>query len=347
MLINIPIESLEERYSAQWNRQIPKQLKQLGIDHRTIYPTTWEGEGTINVGEFLDVFQTHIFKSAQLVSVIRLIQEGHIKDGDVLFFHDLWFPGIEALFYIRDATGIKFKITGMLHAGTYDPNDFLTRVGMKRWAHHCESAWFSQVDAIFVATVYHKQLVEFANPQYKLPIYVTGLPLYRSGMEFPTEPVEKENIVVFPHRLAPEKQPEVFRRIAEHLQDKLKGWQFIFSKEVCKTKAEYYHLLARSKISVSCALQETWGIAMQESVFAGCIPLVPDRLSYAEMYPRLMRYQFDKHLAESLLSLCKEPQQTDLLLKLVSDIGKAFETRATDAIPAMVRIMRSRLGVEL
>ena len=40
----------------------------------------------------------------------------------------------------------------------------------------------------------------------------------------------------------------------------------------------------------SCALHENLGISMMEAVLAGCIPLMPKRASYQEMYDKEFLY---------------------------------------------------------
>jgi hypothetical protein len=50
------------------------------------------------------------------------------------------------------------------------------------------------------------------------------------------------------------------------------------------TKEEYHTLLGESKMVFSANLQETLGISCYEGAVVGAIPLVPDRLSYTEMY---------------------------------------------------------------
>jgi hypothetical protein len=289
MLINVPIESLEERYSAQWNRWWPKAYSRNAVQWMTIDPVE-DGSRVIGTGEFLDVYGTNIYKTSQLYRILRMVKDKQIKDGDVLFFHDLWFPGLETLFYVRDAAGINFKIAGMLHAGTWDPHDFLTNKGMTRWARGLEECWLEGVDRVYVATDFHRSLLTKRCSQ------ASYRKIVRTWFPFELEPEwmhAKLNLITFPHRLAPEKQPWVFDRVRKELELQMPTWRFVKTKEVCQTKQDYYWYLAHSRVAFSSALQETWGIAMQEAVVHDCVPIVPNRLSYVEIYPPVFRYKDD------------------------------------------------------
>lgn len=69
------------------------------------------------------------------------------------------------------------------------------------------------------------------------------------------------------------------------------------------TRAEYALLLASSDIAVSTARNEFFGIAMIEACYAGCAPVVPDRLAYPELYPPASRYAGHEQLVALLRSL--------------------------------------------
>ncbi len=98
--------------------------------------------------------------------------------------------------------------------------------------------------------------------------------------------MKKENLIVFPHRVAPEKQVEIFRDIAKHLTN----YQFIVCQDQSLSKDEYHNILGRAKLVFSCSLQETLGIGCYEGALVNAIPLVPDRLSYTEMYFENFKY---------------------------------------------------------
>lgn len=54
--------------------------------------------------------------------------------------------------------------------------------------------------------------------------------------------------------------------------------------------AQYRGLLAAAHIVLSTANHEFQGLSILEAVSLGCLPAVPDRLAYAELYPRRFRY---------------------------------------------------------
>jgi hypothetical protein len=56
------------------------------------------------------------------------------------------------------------------------------------------------------------------------------------------------------------------------------------------TKNEYHNLLGEAKMVFSANLQETLGISCYEGAVVDAIPMVPDRLSYTEMYYDTFKY---------------------------------------------------------
>jgi glycosyltransferase involved in cell wall biosynthesis len=96
----------------------------------------------------------------------------------------------------------------------------------------------------------------------------------------------KEDTILFPHRLAPEKQPEVFDYLAEQMPE----YNWVKCQELNLSKEEYHTMLGKAKMVFSANLQETLGISVFEGLVVGAIPLVPDRLSYTEMWSDTFKY---------------------------------------------------------
>ena len=53
---------------------------------------------------------------------------------------------------------------------------------------------------------------------------------------------------------------------------------------------DYHALLCGADVVLSTSLHDFQGLAVLEAVAAGCIPVVPDRLAYREIYPEEYRY---------------------------------------------------------
>jgi len=75
------------------------------------------------------------------------------------------------------------------------------------------------------------------------------------------------------------RKPAIFAEAQKRLQDKILHCGYVESRD------EYARLLHEGDIVVSTARHEFFGMAVIEAVRAGCCPLLPDRLSYPELFP--------------------------------------------------------------
>lgn len=291
----VPLERIRDRYSFQWRDWFQKSFAKYGVNNLTVGD---DREHFIREGEFLDIYDTCSYKAEQLREII-----GHIQSGfeGTIFFMDMWFPGLEMVAYMRDLACRKIRIEGIAHAGTWISTDFLTQKGCSTWGSPLEKSWFKIMDRVYVGTQWHKEEIvrgRHVNPD---KITVVKFPVYSNEELRKTTP--KEDIVVFPSRLAPEKQPGLFTVIrAEFLETYGPIATFLRTYEECKDKEEYYALLARAKVAVSTSIEETFGIAMQEAANLGCFPVVPNRLCYPEVFNGVPRYN-DRHGASTLIKM--------------------------------------------
>jgi glycosyltransferase involved in cell wall biosynthesis len=286
----VDLESVETRYTGQWKDHVPNLLKEHGHDVHIISGPTDIPSAT-TPGAFLNFGGTNIYKARQVEEMGRLFTSGNVKQGDHFLFTDAWHPGIINLKYMSELLGIKVKIHALWHAGSYDPQDFLGRlIGDAAWVRHSEKAFFHAIDYNYFATEFHINM--FAKNL--LAGEVDTSKIVRSGwpMEYMPAALEvfkelpKRDLILFPHRLAPEKQVEIFR----DLKAALPQYEFIVCQDTPLTKVQYHALLASAKIVFSANLQETLGISMYEGALVNAIPLVPDRLSYSEMFSKIWKY---------------------------------------------------------
>ena len=286
----VDLESVETRYTGQWKTHVPDLLKKAGHNVQIISGPTDIPNAT-TPGAFLNFGGTNIYKSAQVEQMGRLFCNGAVRPGDHFLFTDAWHPGIINLKYMSELLGIPVTTHGLWHAGSYDPQDFLGRlVGDKPWVRHAEKSFFHAFDHNYFATDFHismfgKNLLDanmgtMYNYKESKKIVRTGWPMeYFQDTLAPYKGMKKRDMILFPHRIAPEKQVEIFRDLAKHLPQ----YEFVVCQDKQLTKHEYHTLLGEAKMVFSANLQETLGISWYEGAVVDAIPMVPDRLSYSEM----------------------------------------------------------------
>jgi glycosyltransferase involved in cell wall biosynthesis len=226
----------------------------------------------------------------------RLFCNGSVHPGDHFIFTDAWHPGIINLKYMSELLGVPVTTHGLWHAGSYDPQDFLGRlIGDKPWVRHAEKSFYHAFDHNYFATDFHiemffKNLFDtkvIAGADFEGKVVRTGWPMeYMDDTLTAYKGMPKRDLILFPHRIAPEKQVEIFRDLKEHLPQ----YEFVVCQDQQLTKNEYHNLLGEAKIVFSANLQETLGISCYEGAVVDAIPMVPDRLSYSEMYSDTFKY---------------------------------------------------------
>jgi glycosyltransferase involved in cell wall biosynthesis len=72
-----------------------------------------------------------------------------------------------------------------------------------------------------------------------------------------------------------------------------------------ESRAEYLGLLGRAQLVLSTAVHEFFGISVIEAVHCGARPLVPDALSYPELWPEELRYRDEAEAIAELERLCR------------------------------------------
>ena len=302
----VDLEAVETRYTGQWKTHLPDLLRRHGHDVQVISGPTDIPSAT-TPGAFLNFGGTNIYKSAQVEEISRLFCTGRIHAGDHFLFTDAWHPGIVNLKYMSELLGIPVKIHALWHAGSYDPQDFLGRlIGDAPWVRHAEKSFYHAIDYNYFATNFHirmfytnllndypsenpwleDDLKEIENGEWP-NIVRTGWPMeYMPDTLLMYKNMPKRNLILFPHRIAPEKQVEIFRDLKKHLSQ----YEFVVCQEYPLSKNEYHNLLGEAKMVFSANLQETLGISWYEGALVDAIPMVPDRLSYSEMALDTFKY---------------------------------------------------------
>jgi glycosyltransferase involved in cell wall biosynthesis len=300
------IEPLESRYTKQWHEHFPKLLKKnLGDKFNVIQVDGIQKNTVPTPGAFLNFSDTNYWKSSQLCNFLEYHNRGETSNNDHFIFTDAWNPTVIQLKYMSELLDFNWTLHGLFHAGSWDKEDFLGRlIGNEPWVRHAEKSFFSCFDHNYFATEFHVKMFfdnlihnyPEENPWYEEDwaeryddgkIVKTGWPMeYMDSVLGPYKNMIKRDLILFPHRIAPEKQVEIFRDLAQQLPQ----YEFVVCQDHQLSKHEYHNLLGQSKIVFSANLQETLGISCYEGALVDAIPMVPDRLSYQEMYHEAFKY---------------------------------------------------------
>jgi len=307
----VDLEAVDTRYTAQWKEFLPTQIaKSTNKSVKVI--SGGETPQATTPGAFLNFGGTNVYKSKQLEQIGEMFCDGTVKDGDYFLYTDAWNPTVIQLKYMSSLLGVNIRIGGLWHAGSYDPQDFLGRlIGDAPWVRSAEHSMFSCYDDNFFASDFHvemfaREIFDWNEQDWTGTPYDANSTIKRVGwpMEYlknalvQYQGMPKENLILFPHRIAPEKQVDIFR----DLKHRLPQYEFVVCQDQTLTKNEYHNLLGRAKVVFSANLQETLGISWYEGALVGAIPMVPDRLSYSEMalpefkYPSEWTNNFDNYL---------------------------------------------------
>jgi hypothetical protein len=327
----VDLEPVETRYTAQWKTHLPAILRKRGHNVQII-SGPMDIPSATTPGAFLNFGGTNIYKASQVEQMGRLFCNGSVHPGDHFIFTDAWHPGIINLKYMSELLQIPVTTHGLWHAGSYDPQDFLGRlIGDKPWVRNAEKSFYHAFDHNYFATDFHihmfyKNLIQ-ADPDRRQTMYKTviedtvfsnkvvrtGWPMeYMDNTLTAYKGMPKRDLILFPHRIAPEKQVEIFRDLKEHLPQ----YEFVVCQDQQLTKNEYHNLLGEAKIVFSANLQETLGISCYEGAVVDAIPMVPDRLSYREMY--LDTFKYPNEWTESFESYTKH--RRELCYKIIQYI---------------------------
>ena len=286
----IDLEAVDTRYTAQWKKHLPIQLRN-NTDEEVVVVSGGETPQATTPGAFLNFGGTNVYKSKQLEQIGEMFCNGKVRDGDYFLYTDAWNPTVIQLRYMAELLGVDIRIGGMWHAGSYDPQDFLGRlIGNKPWVRNAEQSMYDCYDDNYFATDFHIDLFAKSLNIDSDKTHRVGWPMeYLRDTLLSYKGMDKRNLILFPHRIAPEKQVEIFNDLATQLPQ----YEFVICQERSLDKNEYHNLLGEAKLVFSANLQETLGISWYEGAVVGALPMVPDRLSYTEMALPEFKYPSD------------------------------------------------------
>ena len=316
------LESYKARYTLQlteWNRRV---FEQRGLDVSYVPGLTLDNGQKIVVGQVLDAHGRTYFGMSQLMNLVRLMQQGEVTSEDVIYFEDMFQPGIESLPYILNQVpaNLRPRIFVRCLAQAIDPDDFVHVWGMSKWMGLYEKMVCELVrdsGGAVLATneemVMHMKIAGWDCPIYNISGLAFGKDEVRERVPGELKPfLERTMRVGFAARWDQEKQPNFYMDLIELYNERNPGNNVefaVFSGAPLRTnndsymartrqmqadgqltiyedleKNDYYQLLADTRVLFNCALQDWVSNTVSEADTLGCNVLYPAYRSFPESF---------------------------------------------------------------
>lgn len=313
------LESYEARYTLQlteWNRRV---FERRGLDVVYVPGTTIDNTQSISVGQVLDAHGRSYFSMSQMMNLVQMMKNGEVTAEDVIYFEDMFQPGIESLPYIMDQIPAEQRprIYVRCLAQAIDPDDFVHVWGMAGWMSTYERMVNHFVTGVLATNeemVAHMRIAGWTAPIYNISGLAFGKEevLERIGGSVNIRPfADRPRRVGFAARFDQEKQPGFFMDLIE-MYNELTSEPCEFAiysggplrsnnpKYVARarameaegklkiydniTKNEYYAHLNNTRVLFNCALQDWVSNTVSEADTLGCNVLYPAYRSFPETF---------------------------------------------------------------
>jgi hypothetical protein len=218
------LEPYKARYTLQlqdWNERV---FKRRGIDYVLVPGETLSNDKAIVTGQVLDAHGRTYFGMSQLMNLVRMMKAGEVTNEDVVYFEDMFQPGIESLPYILNQVpaSLRPRIYVRCLAQSIDPDDFVHVWGMSKWMGLYEKMVCELVrdsgGAVLASNeemVMHLKVAGWDVPMYNISGLAFGKEEVRSRVNAIKPFNERKVRVCFSARWDQEKQPDFYMDLIE------------------------------------------------------------------------------------------------------------------------------------
>ena len=311
------LEPYEGRYTLQLQDWSERAFKRRGIDYVVVPGNTIDNTKAISVGQVLDAHGRSYFGMSQMMNLVQMMREGECTGEDVVFFEDMFQPGMESLPYIMDQIPAEQQPQVWIRclAQAVDPDDFVHVWGMSKWMSLYEEMCNEFVTGVLASNEEMVANMKIAN--WKAPIYnISGLAFDKTEVQLRLGEIndwdKRDNRVVFAARFDQEKQPDFFMDMIEEWHGTpgtqevefaiLQGGPLRSNNQKYIDRARkmeergqlviyenlqknhYYDIVNRSKVLFNCALQDWTSNTVSEADALGCNVLFPAYRSFPEIF---------------------------------------------------------------
>ncbi len=343
-LFYMGLEPYEGRYTLQlqqWNEAV---FQRRGIDYVIVPGSTIDNTKAISVGQVLDAHGRSFFGMSQMMNLVQMMRRGDVTHEDVIYFEDMFQPGIESLPYIFDQIPAdqRPRVYVRCLAQSIDPDDFVHVWGMEKWMGLYEQMVNEFVDGVLATNeemVAHMRIAGWSAPLYNISGLAFGKDEVRSRVNNNIKPWDQRaRRVVFAARFDQEKQPDFYmdlieawhrnnmpatefavlsggplrsnnpRYLERAAQLEARGMLKIY-KDLKKN--DYYDIVNDSRVLFNCALQDWVSNTVSEADALGCNVLYPAYLSFPETFAndhtRMYIPWSEQHAFDKLTQLLDKP----------------------------------------
>jgi hypothetical protein len=317
-LFYMGLEPYKARYTLQlteWNERV---FKRRGIEYVIVPGDTLSNDQAIVTGQVLDAHGRTYFGMSQLMNLIKMMKAGELNFEDVIYFEDMFQPGIESLPYIlKQIDPInRPRIYVRCLAQSIDPDDFVHVWGMSKFMGHYEKMVDSFVTGVLATNeemVMHMKIAGWEAPIYNISGLAFGKEEVRSRVGDLIPFNQRKMRVGFAARWDQEKQPDFYMDLIEEWNRqygnsipvefcvfsgaKLKSNNDSYMQRTRDLQARglltiyedldknaYYNLLNDTRVLFNCALQDWVSNTVSEADTLGCNVLYPAYRSFPETF---------------------------------------------------------------
>jgi len=225
-LFYMGLEPYKARYTLQlqdWNESV---FKRRGINYVIVPGETLSNDQAIVTGQVLDAHGRTYFGMSQLMNLVKMMKQGEVGAGDIVYFEDMFQPGIESLPYIMKQIPItsRPKIFVRCLAQSIDPDDFVHVWGMSEFMGHYEKMVDSFADGVLASNeemVMHMKIAGWKAPIYNISGLAFGKEEVRSRINNNIKPFnERPMRIAFSARWDQEKQPDFYMDVIEEFYNR-------------------------------------------------------------------------------------------------------------------------------
>ena len=342
-LFYMGLEPYEGRYTLQLQGWAEAVFQKRGIDYVVVPGKTIDDTKAISVGQVLDAHGRSFFGMSQIMNLVQMMRNGECTGEDVVFFEDMFQPGIESLPYIMDQIPEEQrpKVYVRCLAQAVDPDDFVHVWGMGKWMSLYEQMvnQFATVLATNEEMVAHMRIANWEAPLYN----ISGLSFGKDEVQSRVSDIKpfglRSNRVIFAARFDQEKQPDFYMDVIEMvLQQRpdvefavlsggpLRSNNFKYIDRARQMEAEgklviyedlkkdqYYDIVNDSRVMFNCALQDWVSNTVSEADALGCNVVYPAYRSFPETFAndhtRLYTPWSKEHAVEKILAGLDAPSE--------------------------------------